>query len=172
MKTRPITVALLTALALGGAACAADSKDGGSKDKHLTKHDLPAPVAASIDQKFPGATIRSVEKETENGQQIYDVELTHSGRHSEMDIQTDGTVAETESQIDAANLPAPVTQAIQQKYPNSTIKDAMEKRLRDEQQLHEYEVVISTGGKKSSELTLTPDGKITEEPAEAGEEKK
>src|SRR4051794_2313990 len=90
MQIRSIAIASLT-LALALAGCAAGDKDGGSKDKHLSKQDLPAPVAASVDRKFPGAQIRSVEKETENGKEIYDVELTQNGHKYEMDIETDGT---------------------------------------------------------------------------------
>jgi uncharacterized membrane protein YkoI len=157
---RVAAVTLISLLPLG---CAHNEKGEKDQAKKLAQSDVPAKVMDSVNAKFPGATIRSAEKETENGQVIYDIELTQNGRHHEMDIQENGTVAETESAIPADQLPAAVSQAAQAKYPNSTVKEAMEKRKGTDTQVSEYEIVVKKSNGKGTELTITPGGKITED---------
>ena len=165
---RVAAVALVSLLPL---ACAHNEKGETSDAKKLSKSDVPAKVMDAVNSKFPGATIRSAEKETENGQVIYDIELTQNGRHHEMDIQENGAVAETESAIPADQLPAAVSQAAQAKYPGSTVKEAMEKRKGTDTQVSEYEVVVKKPGGKGTELTITPSGKITEDSGAEEKEK-
>jgi uncharacterized membrane protein YkoI len=161
----------VVALALAG--CNAmnhkDKSEGGDHAQKVAKADLPPQVASAVNSRFPDATIRSAEKETENGKVLYDIELTHNGKHYEMDVEENGTVAETETAIDASALPAPVSQAVQAKYPGATVKEVMEKRKGSQQAVSEYEIVVKPASGKSKELTVAPDGKVTEE--SGGEEK-
>jgi len=167
------TCAVLVGLAVGGCASMHHGKDNdktAEKDeaKKVATNNLPPQIDSAVKSKFPNATIRSAEKETENGKVIYDVELTQNGKHYEMDIEENGTVAETESAIEAAALPAPVSQAVKSKYPGATMKEIMEKRKGNEQAVSEYEIVIKPASGKSKEITFAPDGTVREEGA--GEE--
>ena len=164
MHSRTIVrLGAVTLVSLLPLACTHNEKGEKDDAKKLSKSDVPAKVMDSVNAKFPGATIRSAEKEKENGQVIYDIELTQNGRHHEMDVQEDGTVAETESAIPADQLPDAVSKAAQTKYPNSTVKEAMEKRKGTDTNVSEYEIVVKKPNGKSTELTVTPSGKITED---------
>jgi hypothetical protein len=104
--------------------------------------------------------ITQVTKEMENGEVIYDIEMTKSGKKHEMDCKEDGTLVDIQNEIDAKDLPAAALSAIKAKYPNSTIKEVGEilvvkekKETRDH-----FEVLIDTADKKEVELTVSLDG--------------
>jgi uncharacterized membrane protein YkoI len=127
---------------------------------------VPAPVMSAVNTRFPGNSIDSVEKETENGAVVYDIELKQQGRKYEMDIKEDGTVMEIEKEIKAP--PPAVTKAIQSKYPGATIKEVMEKStVKGKQETPDsYEVTISTAEGKSKEVVVALDGSTAKEEPE------
>src|SRR5262249_18864229 len=132
-----------------------------------------------IKARFPQAKITSVEKETENGKVVYDIELTEKGRKYEMDIKEDGTVLEIEKKVAAKDVPPAVTKALRDKYPNATVKDVMEVNKvegRRETPIH-YEVTLESADGKKFEVIVSLDGKsikteAKEKPEKAKEEKK
>src|SRR6266704_908482 len=127
---------------------------------------VPTAVMASVNTRFPGANIDSVEKETENGAVVYDLEFKHQGRKYEMDVKEDGTVMEIEKEIKAP--PAAVSKAIQSKYPGATIKEVMEKNtVKGKQETPDsYEVTITTADGKSKEVVVALDGSSAKEEPE------
>jgi Putative beta-lactamase-inhibitor-like, PepSY-like len=130
---------------------------------------VPAPVMSALNTRFPGNTVDSIEKETENGAVVYDIELKQQGRKYEMDVKEDGTVMEIEKEI--KDPPAAVTKAIQAKYPGAKIKEVMEKNtVKGKQETpSEYEVTLTTADGKSKEADVSLDGSSVKE---EGEEKK
>jgi len=149
---RLITCAALLAL-LGPGTRAADEKVEIGK--------LPQKVVSTLKAKFPGATIMSAIKATENGEVIYDIEMKKEGRKHEMDVKEDGTIVNFENEIAVKDLPAAVTNAVKAKYPNYTINEAMEVMMVKEKKnvLEEYELLIETADKKEVEFAVSPDGK-------------
>jgi uncharacterized membrane protein YkoI len=142
-------------------------------DEQVPLDKVPQKVMDAIKGRFPGAEINSVEKETENGKVVYDVELKQKGRKYEMDIQEDGTIVEIEKEVAAKDLPEAVTKALEAKYPKATYEEIMEvnKVEGKKETPTEYEVVLVTADKKKLEVTVSLDGKsVKEEKAE--EEKK
>ena len=152
---RILTVTLI--LSLASAVTAQDEKVPADK--------LPQKVAATLKAKFPGATITTATKTRENGEMIYDVEMTRGGRKHEMDVREDGSIVNFENEIAIKDLPRAVAAGITARYPKCTFKEAMEvmeiKNGKDT--IVEYEVLIVTADKKDLELTVSPDGKIKEE---------
>jgi uncharacterized membrane protein YkoI len=141
-----------------GTAAGADDK---GKDKKVPLDKIPKPVMDAIKARFPEAEITSVEKETEDGKVVYDIELKQKGRKYEMDIREDGTVIEIEKEIKAKDLPEAVTKALKAKYPKATIQEIMEVNKvkgKDEKPDH-YEVLLVTADKKKLEVTVSLDGK-------------
>jgi Putative beta-lactamase-inhibitor-like, PepSY-like len=126
---------------------------------------VPKAVTDAIKGRFPDAEVTSVEKETEDGAVVYDVELKHKGIKHEMDIKEDGTILEIENEIPAKNLPEAVTKALDAKYPKATIKEVMEvnKVSGKDEKLDHYEVTLETAEKKSIEVTVSLDGKTIKE---------
>jgi hypothetical protein len=145
---------------LAGAFCAEDDKG-----KKLTEDKLPKAVRESIKERFPGAKLTSIEKETEEGKVVFDIELKHEGRKYEMDIKEDGTIVEIEKEVAAKDLPEAVAKALEAKYPGGKIKEIMEVNKVDgkKETPDHYEIVVETAAKKKLELEVSLDGKEIKE---------
>ena len=138
------------ALAIGGRA----------DDQKVPLDKVPAKISAAINGRFPGAELKSVEKENEDGKIMWDVELTQKGRKYEMDIKDDGTIIEIEKGVAEKDFPAACAAAVKKKYPTATIKDIMEVNKVEgtkETPIH-YEVTIEQD-KKKQEIVVSLDGK-------------
>ncbi len=162
----------LAGLVMLGTIVLADDKD--KKDAKIAPDKLPKAVLDSIKGRFPGADITSAEKEIEDNQVVYDIELKHKGRKYEMDIKEDGTIIEIEKEIASKDVPKAITKAVLGKYPKATIKEVMEVNKvkgKEETPIH-YEVTIETAEKKTMEVIVSLDGKSVKTEAEAAKEKK
>lgn len=76
-------------------AKAAEAKhDEGTKHEEISFDQLPAKVQAACLQKFPGATVKEVEKEIyADGQIHYEVELVDAaGKEQEVELDEDGEI--------------------------------------------------------------------------------
>jgi hypothetical protein len=135
-----------------------------AQDEKVDVDKLPAKVSATLKARFPGAKITTATKTLENGEVIYDIEMTRAGRKHEMDLKEDGSIVNFENEIAVNALPAAVVAAVKTKYPGSTIKEAMEVMvIKDKKDtVEEYEVIIETAEKKEVELAVSPDGKRIE----------
>src|SRR2546428_8934345 len=100
------TIVLLPALMVG----AADQLTAQEQDheRKITRKDLPAAVAKTVDVQSHGATIRGYSEEQENGQTFYEVELRVNGHTRDVLIDSNGAVVEVEEQVALASLPATV----------------------------------------------------------------
>jgi hypothetical protein len=150
---------------------------GSAPAEEKKKVDLPEKVKASLDQRFPGAELTGAEKEKENGNIVYDLELKHEGRKYEMDVKEDGTIMEIEKELKGKDVPAAVTKAVNEKYPKAAVKEVMEVNVvkgKEEKPDH-YEVTISIEGAKGKEVIVALDGSSVKEeapePAETKEKK-
>ena len=121
---------------------------------------LPQKVKDALKARFPGHMITQATKELENGEVIYDIEMTIAGKKHEMDCKEDGTIVDIQNEIDAKDLPAAALNAIKAKYPGSTIKEVGEILVvKDKKETRDhFEVIIETADKKETELTVSLDG--------------
>jgi len=126
----------------------------------LDPSKLPPKVSDSLKARFPGAMITQVTKETENGEVIYDIEMTKDGKKHEMDCKEDGTIVDIQNEIAAKDLPTAALSAIKAKYPGSSIKEVGEILVvKDKTETRDhFEVLIETSDKKEVELTVSLDG--------------
>src|SRR2546427_2449977 len=82
------TVVLLAALMVGAAnQLTAQEQD---HERKVTRKDLPAAVAKTVDAQSHGATIRGYSEEQENGQTFYEVELRVNGHTRDVLIDSNG----------------------------------------------------------------------------------
>ncbi len=121
---------------------------------------LPQKVKDALKARFPGHKVTQATKEMENGEVVYDVEMTVGGKKHEMDCKEDGTIVDIQNEIDPKDLPAAALNAIKAKYPGSTIKEVGEILVvKDKKESRDhFEVIIETADKKETELTVSIDG--------------
>jgi uncharacterized membrane protein YkoI len=156
-------VGAMAGLLLLAAVAAADEKD-----KKIKLEDAPKAVRDAIEGRFPGAKVSSIEKETEDGKVVFDVELKHKDRKYEMDIQEDGTILEIEKEIKLKDVPEAVLQAVKDKFPRATIQLVMEvNKVKDKKETPDHYEITVKEGDKEKEITVSLDGKTVK--AEKGE---
>jgi uncharacterized membrane protein YkoI len=139
-----------------------------SAEVKIKAEDLPKAVADSLKGRFPGLKITSAVKETENGNVVYDIELTQKGRKFESDVKEDGAILEIEKEVDVKNYPKALPASVAAKYPKAKITVVMEVNIvkaKKETPDH-LEVSVETADKQEKELLFQLDGKTEfEEPA-------
>lgn len=147
-----------------------EAKDEGeeSGEEKVAIDQLPKPVLDAVKKKFPGADLVDAEKETEDGESIYEVALKFKGSTYDVSAKADGTIIEIEKLIATKDLPAAVSKALDQKYPKATFKKTEEI---DKDDKVTYEVLLVTADKKTIEVILDAGGKVLkEESKDEGEE--
>jgi uncharacterized membrane protein YkoI len=159
---------LLLCLVVGCKQQAENANAQSTVKDDLKLDEIPQVVMHTLKAKFPEAEINKWTKEKEGDIVIYDIEFKQQDRKFEADIREDGTIHNWEKEITATNLPEAIKKAVEEKYPNSNLKEIMEiTAVKDGQDaLEGYEVVLETADKKEVEVTVAPDGKIVEDSGE------
>jgi len=148
------TIVLLAGLVVGVANQLAAQEQ--EQERKVTRRDLPAAVAKTVDAQSHGATIRGYSEEKENGQTLYEVELRVNGHTRDVLIDATGAVVEVEEEVDLAALPAAVRDALNAGAGSGKI--GVVESVTKGGQIVAYEAHVTTNGKKS-EVKVGPDGK-------------
>jgi len=151
LGTVAVAVLVLTAIASQAAA----------QEKKLKRSDLPAAVQRSADEQSAGARVRGYSTEKENGQDVYEVEMTVHGHGRDVTIAADGTVLEIEEQMALDSLPTAVQAGLRQLAGSGRITKV--ESLTKRGTLVAYEAQVRTGTKRS-EIQVGPDGKKLAQP--------
>ena len=125
------------------------------REQRVTRRELPAAVARSVDAQARGATIRGFSREKENGQTFYEVELRVNGHTRDVLMDTTGAVVEVEEQVDIATLPVAVREGLMAAAGSGKLR-SVESVTKGGQT--SYEGRVNTNG-KWSEIKVGPDGK-------------
>jgi hypothetical protein len=144
-----------------------------AQEKSVPLDKIPKVVMDALLAKFPKAKIDKCTKAKEFGTVVYDIEFKQEDRKCEADIKENGTYINYEKAIEAKDLPKVVSDAVEKRYPKSTLKQSMEEtevKGKDEK-LSAYEVVLVTD-RKDVELRLSPDGKILEDTGARSQKKR
>lgn len=128
----------------------------GAQEKKIQRADLPAAVEKTVSEQSQGATIKGFSQEQENGQTLYEAELTLNGHSKDILMDTTGAVVEIEEQVALASLPATVQQGLRAKAGSGKILKV--ESLTKNNKLVAYEAKVQIAGKKK-EITVDPDGK-------------
>jgi hypothetical protein len=132
---------------------------------------LPKKVISAVKTKYPGAKLISATKEIEEGETYYNVSIKHKDEDLELTFTPRGKLVEIAREIDVEDLPKAVAEAIQKKYPKSTITEADEIIEVEEGNRKSYYVVVESAEKKMFEITLDPKGKILKTKAKSKSDK-
>jgi hypothetical protein len=143
----------LVALAVGGLLFAGIAT---AQEKKIKRSDLPPAVEKTVAVQSAGATIRGFSTEVENGQTLYEVELTVNGHSKDISMAVDGSIVEVEEQVALDSLPAEVKAGLQAKAGKGKILKV--ESITKKNKLVAYEAKVDTDGKKS-EVQVGPDGK-------------
>jgi hypothetical protein len=141
--------AVLTVLAGTTVAAAAEKK--------VTMKDLPTPVQKSVQAQMPGATLKGLTRETDNGKVFYEAELVVNGHTKDVIMSPDGSVATIEEEVPLTSLPAPVKAAFEQRAARGRILGV--EAITEHDAIVAYEARIKTGA-KTSEVKASLEGKL------------
>jgi hypothetical protein len=140
---------VVSGLVLGAMAVAV------AQERKITRSELPAAVAETVDRETKGATIKGFATEREHGQTMYEAETVVNGRTRDIEIAQDGRVTEIEEEVDMASLPAKVQQALSAKAAGGRITKV--ESLTKGGKLVAYEAAMVKNGRRS-EFQVGPTG--------------
>lgn len=127
-----------------------------AQEKKIKRSDLPPAVEKTVAAQSSGATIRGFSTEKENGQTLYEAEMTVNGQSKDISMTADGSIVEVEEQVAFDSLSPAVKAGLQAKAGNGKILKV--ESLTKKDKLVAYEAQVETNGKKS-EVQVGPDGK-------------
>jgi uncharacterized membrane protein YkoI len=148
MKINYLLAVAASGLLLAGTASA--------QEKKIKRSDLPPAVEKTVAAQSAGATIRGFSTEKENGQTLYEVEMTVNGHSKDISMTTDGSIVEVEEQVTLDSLSPEVKAGLQAKAGKGKILKV--ESLTKKNKLVAYEAKVETNGKKA-EVQVGPDGK-------------
>jgi uncharacterized membrane protein YkoI len=117
----------------------------------------PASVQKTIRAQVGDGRLRSINKEDDDGDITYDVEMVRGGRTRSFTVGTDGELLDTEVFLE--ELPAALQQAIKRKIGSATLGE-IDKSGEDDETNYNVEMI---GGGKTRSFTLDAAGKLTDE---------
>jgi hypothetical protein len=129
------------------------------KEEELALDKVPKPVLAAIKKKFHEAKLLGAARQTEDDLISYEVLIKHKGHEMYVLCEPDGRIVEVDREISEKELPKPVIEAIQKKYPKFRIMSVGEVIEDDEVS---YDILLKHG-KKSLQVIYDPKGKLLEE---------
>jgi hypothetical protein len=147
-------LAVLGALVLGARA---------DEEHEIPLSKVPEKVLEAVKAKYPGADLRSASKGVEDKEVYYSIVLKHKDEEYEVSLTPEGEITEIARDLDAKELPGPVSEALQKKYPGASVQEAAEVREPAEKDKVTYRVELTTAAKKKLEVTLSPQGDVAKE---------
>lgn len=132
------------------------ASNASAQEKKIKRSELPPAVEKTLAAQSTGATIRGFSMEKENGQTLYEVEMTVNGHSKDVSMTTDGSIVEVEEQLALDSLSAEVKAELQAKAGTGRIRKV--ESLTKKDKLVAYEAKVETNGKKT-EIQVGPDGK-------------
>ena len=150
MKRRVPAVLVVSVVTLAIVTAAA------ARERSLKRSELPAAVRAAADEQSQGATVRGYSVDVEGGQKEYEVAMTVNGHSRDVTISPEGKVLEVEEQVQLAELPSQVREALVSKAGAGRIVKV--ESLTKAGRVVAYEAQVRGAKGKRSEIQVGPDG--------------
>jgi hypothetical protein len=151
MKTRHVQLWLALLILIAGISGWAIAQE-----KDIPAKELPAAVTAAFQAAYPHAVIKGAATEVEGGVTYYEIESVDGQTRRDLLYTIDGKIFEIEETVSAADLPAPVKQAVAKAWPKGEIEKA-EKTTRES--TVQYDIRVQSGT-KTYEMSIDPQGKV------------
>lgn len=150
---------------LSGMAAGADE----AKEGKVSLDKVPKAVLKAVKAKFKGAELVSASTEKDNGKLVYEIVIKDKGQSVDVSVSPEGKILSFERTLAAKDLPRPVREAINRKYPRAEYK-RIEELTEDDKT--SFEVLLVTIDKKTIEVVLDREGKILKEETQEKKEEK
>lgn len=140
-------------------------------EQKIPPGQVPKAVVDAVKAKLPAAEIKEAMKEVEGGKTTYELTLKDRGDDVDVAVSAEGKVLEIERALDPKNLPKKVKDAVEAKYPKSTVKKAevlTEFEDGEEETSHEVQIVTADG--KTLELVVDDEGEVEVKGADEADE--
>ncbi|CAN5358165.1 hypothetical protein BH09PLA1_BH09PLA1_24010 [soil metagenome] len=147
-----LAVTLLTGCAMAG-------DEHKSDEKKIALGEAPAAVQAAVKKVAGDQKLDKLVKETDEGKTVYEAEFKVNGAAHSAKISETGEVLEEEMDVQAAELPQPVRDAVSKKFPDGKITRAEMARANGKAM---YEIHVQSG-KDTHELVVNAAGQVQEE---------
>lgn len=173
-------VGVMVMVVAGLALCigAVVNKQTAEQEKNLSIDQVPTVVRTTVQAQ--GGTVEEIEMETENGQTVYEAEVTIEGQKLEVKVGADGRLLSKEMEdeededegdndgnenaqkVSIDQVPPAVKATILEQAQGGTIKD-IESKTENEKTIYEADVLIN---EKELEIKVAPDGTLISNQAE------
>ncbi len=122
--------------------------------------DVPKVAVKAVEERFPKATIRYVERES-NGD--FEFAVKEGDRQFDVGVTARGKLLNIKEEMEEAKIPKAVKEALLKKYPGAKIVETEKVIVIDgKAEKVTYELKIKSD-KKTREVVIDESGKITEE---------
>lgn len=150
MMARKMIAASLAAMALAaGLATLAAAEES---DELVTLGQTPTAVQLTIQQHATALDIKKIERENEDDQMVYSVEIVKDGKETELEVAADGTLLEADEEMALEAAPEAVRTALAAQagkvieFSKLTEKNVVQYEATLEQNGEEREFVLSAAG--------------------------
>ena len=126
-------------------------------ERKLSRSQLPAAVAGTVDRETKGSTVKGFSTEREHGKTVYEVETETDGHTRDLQIDADGSLTEVEEEVQLASLPDNVRAGLLAKAAGAQLTKV--ECLTKKGVLVAYEAATLRAGRKG-EVQVGPQGEI------------
>jgi len=143
-----------------------------AEEETVALDQVPKVVIDAIKAKFANAEILSATKEAEEDEVEYEITIKQDGKKIDVTASAKGSIESLEKELDVVDLPKVVVDALNQKYPNASLKEveAVYEIEDGQEEFEYYEITIETADKKVVEVKVDQKGKIEIEEDDESEE--
>jgi hypothetical protein len=150
-----ITAVVFLTLAANVMAADLAKKSSPTKEKKLTKEQIPAVILTAFQKAYPKAVIKGAGQETEDSVTYIEIESLDGSVERDVQYTIDGKVVEIEESVDAKTLPDAAIKNIAKEYPKGKIEKA--ERITQGEKI-QYEVIVAVGEDRT-EIVFDASGK-------------
>jgi hypothetical protein len=132
-----------------------------ANEKTVKQADVPKPVLAAVEAKYPNAKLTHFAKEVEDGKTLYEVALTVGTTHAEVSVSPEGKIVSEETTISVNDLPDAVRNGLAgSRYGKAKVLRVERVMEAAKPGVTTFELMVEQAGKKH-ELAFDGAGKLT-----------
>lgn len=132
-----------------------------ASEKPIKQADVPKPVLAALQAKYPNAKLTHFAKEVEDGKTLYEVVLKLGTTHSEVSVSPEGNIVSEETTITVKDLPAAVRHGLaESRYGKAKVLRVERVTEAAKPGVTTFELIVEQSGKKH-ELAFDEAGKLS-----------